>query len=288
MDPGKHKNWTGIGSNDQLVASLVNTELRLEFGLWTETTLTPDLEILMDQTNSWLIQTTTTQKFLKISLKNKRYNWMWRILHADQRQKQNRKEENLLVIHRASFRWLKESGLTLNQENLLSLRTRFRRKWSIFFYSLKQYNERTTERFNSGESKNYLQNQFPQVIYWSDDRWKVCLAAEGGAKRIFQYCTDVSGIIILCPSSSRTFRTQYYWSFITRQCDNSEWILPSYLPYWMCVQSSLYHQQWINTWRSEFKQETNSNFFAYWSQRLKAQRSWTYWLLCTTSCTIPT
>ena len=32
--------------------------------------------------------------------------------------------------------------------------------------------------------------------YWSDDRWKSCLAAGGGAKRRYQYCTDVSGIVI--------------------------------------------------------------------------------------------
>ena len=30
--------------------------------------------------------------------------------------------------------------------------------------------------------KENLQNQFPQSIYCSDDRWKVCLAAGGGAK----------------------------------------------------------------------------------------------------------
>ena len=41
--------------------------------------------------------------------------------------------------------------------------------------------------------KENLQNPFPQSIHWSDDRWKVCLAAEGGAKRRFQYCTDDSG-----------------------------------------------------------------------------------------------
>ena len=40
--------------------------------------------------------------------------------------------------------------------------------------------------------KNFLQNQFPQVLYWSDDRWKACLAAGGGAKRRYQYCTDIS------------------------------------------------------------------------------------------------
>ena len=44
--------------------------------------------------------------------------------------------------------------------------------------------------------KFYLQSQFPHIPYWSDDRWKACLAAGGGAKRRYQYCTDVSGIII--------------------------------------------------------------------------------------------
>ena len=44
--------------------------------------------------------------------------------------------------------------------------------------------------------KNYLQNEFPQTTYWSDDRWKVCLAAGGGAERRYQYCTDISGTIV--------------------------------------------------------------------------------------------
>ena len=44
--------------------------------------------------------------------------------------------------------------------------------------------------------KNYLQNQFPQIPYWSDDRWEACLAAGGGAKRRYQYCTDDSGTIV--------------------------------------------------------------------------------------------
>ena len=44
--------------------------------------------------------------------------------------------------------------------------------------------------------KENLQNPFPQSIHWSDDRWKACLAAGGGAKRRFHYCTDDSGIMI--------------------------------------------------------------------------------------------
>ena len=44
--------------------------------------------------------------------------------------------------------------------------------------------------------KENLQKHFPQSIHWSDDRWKACLAAGGGAKRRLQYCTDDSGIIV--------------------------------------------------------------------------------------------
>ena len=43
--------------------------------------------------------------------------------------------------------------------------------------------------------KFYLQSQFPQVQHWSDDRWISCLAAGGGPKRRYQYCTDISGTI---------------------------------------------------------------------------------------------
>ena len=34
--------------------------------------------------------------------------------------------------------------------------------------------------------KENLQNQFPQSIHWSDDRWKACLAARGEVKKRFQ------------------------------------------------------------------------------------------------------
>ena len=44
--------------------------------------------------------------------------------------------------------------------------------------------------------KENLQSQFPQSIHWSDGRWKACLAAGGGDKRRFQYCTDASGTIV--------------------------------------------------------------------------------------------
>ena len=44
--------------------------------------------------------------------------------------------------------------------------------------------------------KFYLRNRFSQISCWSDDRWKVCLAAGGGSKRRYQYCSDISGTIL--------------------------------------------------------------------------------------------
>ena len=44
--------------------------------------------------------------------------------------------------------------------------------------------------------KFHLRNQFSQISNWSDDRWKVCLAAGGGSKRRYQYCSDISGTIL--------------------------------------------------------------------------------------------
>ena len=44
--------------------------------------------------------------------------------------------------------------------------------------------------------KFYLRNHSSQVQHWSDDRWKACLAAGGGSKRRYQYCSDNSARIL--------------------------------------------------------------------------------------------
>ena len=45
--------------------------------------------------------------------------------------------------------------------------------------------------------KGNLQSQFPQIPHWSDNRWKACLVAGGGANRRYQYCTDDPGILFI-------------------------------------------------------------------------------------------
>ena len=66
--------------------------------------------------------------------------------------------------------------------------------------NLLQHNQ-TVQREDDGSVqfwriKNFLQNQFPHIIYWSYDRWFACLSAGEGAKRIYQYCTGISGEIV--------------------------------------------------------------------------------------------
>ena len=60
----------------------------------------------------------------------------------------------------------------------------------------------TLQRVEDGASELILQNKFylrghhSQIQNWSDDRWKACLAAGGGSKRRYQYCSDNSGTIL--------------------------------------------------------------------------------------------
>ena len=46
------------------------------------------------------------------------------------------------------------------------------------------------------------------------------------------------------------------------KCVDWNWNIPLHLPCWVHIQSSLYYQQWIDTWRSEFEQKTNGVLLA--------------------------
>ena len=116
MDSLKHKNWTCIGIDDQLsVRETWNWNQNLVSE--AETMLTPGSAFLMDQINSWLIQTTTTQKFLQISLKNKRHNRLWRFSQPDKKKaKRQRRLVDLLSIPmnrlKVDWYWTRESPLS--------------------------------------------------------------------------------------------------------------------------------------------------------------------------------
>ena len=55
--------------------------------------------------------------------------------------------------------------------------------------------------------KFHLRNQFPQNQYWSDDRWKVCLAAGGGSNNLrktsnMSTCAKVDSQVLLASAAA--------------------------------------------------------------------------------------
>ena len=85
---------------------------------------------------------------------------------------------------------MKESELTLSQKNLLSAYEVSKKVINILRHC------QTVQREDDGavqfwRIKNFLQDQFPRTAHWSDGRWKACLAAGGGSKRRYQYCSDI-------------------------------------------------------------------------------------------------
>ena len=74
-------------------------------------------------------------------------------------------------------------GLILNQENILPLSTKFPKKVKHLLRHSQKVHREEDGAVHFWRIKEHLQNPFPQSIHWSDDRWKACLAAGGGAKR---------------------------------------------------------------------------------------------------------
>ena len=121
--------------------------------------------------------------------------------------------------------------------------------------------------------KENLQNPFPQSIHWSDDRWKACLAAGGGAKRRFQYCTDDPGIIIYF----RALQGHSGRNLIDLSLQDNVVIPSGFFQYVYHFGCAFNLHSVINSGLipggQKFKQETDSILFACWSRRQRAQRS---------------
>ena len=87
--------------------------------------------------------------------------------------------------------------MILNQGNTLSLSAYEVSKKVIHLLRHSQQVQREEDgAVHFWRIKENLQSQFPQILHWSDNRWISSLAAGGGAKRRYQYCTDDSGIIV--------------------------------------------------------------------------------------------
>ena len=93
-------------------------------------------------------------------------------------------------------------GIDIELENYYSLSAYVVSKKVIHFRRLSQQVQREDDGADHfWKIKEHLQSQFSQVQHWSDDCWKTCLAAGGGAKRRYQYCNNVSGKIVYLRAS---------------------------------------------------------------------------------------
>ena len=104
--------------------------------------------------------------------------------------------------------------------------------------------------------KFHLRDYHLPIQNWSDDRWLACLAAGGGSKRRYQYCSDYLGSIIYL----RALQGHSGDNLIDPTLQDNVLIGPGIFPYiyhgGKQFQSLFNYQQWIDTWRSEFEQKT--------------------------------
>ena len=115
------------------------------------------------------------------------------------------------------------------------------------------------------------------------------MAKGGGNMKRFQYWTDPSGqeINSLSPSSSRSFRTQSHWSFITGQSFNSKQFLRVHLSHRMCDQFTLHHEFRIDTRRTKNLEKTDGILHVCGSFEQRKQRSGCNLPGSTASCLVP-
>ena len=78
------------------------------------------------------------------------------------------------------------------------------------------------EQFNFGRIKDSIKDQFPKTLSWSDSHWIACLAAGGGAKRRYQYCTDASERIVYLRALQGHSGGNLIHPLLQDKCNNSE------------------------------------------------------------------
>ena len=194
-DGFKETRELGLYQKSQPVFNTANMGLKSESGLWVKTILILGSEFLMEQINMWLIQ-----------------NYNNTEVPADLPEEQASQSSVKVIAARSKAKSKPQMRETVELPSTVPMNER---KWidiepaepslSAYEVSKKVINllrhNQTIQREDDGavqfwRIKFHLRNQFPQNQYWSDDRWKVCLAAGGGSKRRYQYCSDNSGTIL--------------------------------------------------------------------------------------------
>ena len=117
---------------------------------------------------------------------------MRKILHADQRLKQNHQEDNLRALHQEQFLLGRELGLMLNKGNISFSDYEVSKKLMYLLRHSQQVYREEDGAVQFWRIKENLQKHFPHSPHWSDSKWKKSMAGRRKQEKI----------------SSGSFRTQ--------------------------------------------------------------------------------
>ena len=124
-----------------------------------------------------------------------RRNWMRRILHADQRPKQNQKEENLPALPQKIFLLGKRTWTDVEPGECSLSDYDISKKLIHLLRHGNQVHRNDDGAVQFLRIKETLQKHFLYCHLWSDEKWKKSMAG-GGNKKRYQYFTDSSGAIL--------------------------------------------------------------------------------------------
>ena len=169
---------------------------------------------------------------------------------------------------------MKDLGRILSQKLIRLSLAQCQNNWVLFFFM-----SSTSRRWWSDwilEMKRLSSEPyFEHSQHWSDEKVE---EYKGRRRRkqekisILYWSIRTRNSLLL--SSSRSFRTQSHWSFITGQCVNSEQFLRVHLSHRMCNQFTLHHEFRIDTGRTNFRQgKTDSILYVCGSYEQRTQRS---------------
>ena len=259
--------------------------VQIRIGLWTRTILTRGSAFLMAWISGSQTWTTMSRKPQKCCSMTMRWKGMHVLLRADRRLKQTTETYFCQLIHKNYIFWWK--NLDRYWTTRLFAHRLFRVEETDQSSSSWKSTSKKRERLNSGD---YRLPSEPFCAFSTLVWWKV--EEHHGKRRRKQENISILYRFFrrnsLPSSSSRSFRTQSHWSFMTGQCIDSGRFLQVHLSRWMCNQFTFHHQFRIDTGRSKFEQKTDSILSACGSNGWSTQRSWDDRLGSTASCTVHT
>ena len=257
VDSRKYENWACIGSHNQFS--------KLQIWDWNSNWVRESRRFsFLGQNFLWNDQkcgrfnSRQHRNSLQIHKKSKFHKQARVWLQPGQRHNQSH-NRGYSLVRQQPHAYMKEDGLTLNHQNKILLRTISRRKWSIFFDTVKRYSEKKMEQLilQIIIHKNIIGLMIVGNLVWLQEEVRKGDISISLIIREQVFTSVLFKVILEAISLILRYRTMYWLEL--------EYL---HLSRWMHVQSSFYYQQWIGIWRSKFEQKTNSVLFACWSNQV--------------------